>query len=711
MNRKITRLAAPSAAIFGAFAGMQAWGLEVEVLSSMPELVSGGDALVRVSDVSGAPSVSVGGNDVSGAFVADAAGGWVGLIDGLEVGDNELSVSAGGDTATLTLTNHGINDTLFAGPQQTPFLCENEARDWWGPAEDASCAAPTHVKYMYQNTDGDWLDFDPNGARPDDLGDTATTAGDRVPTIIRQEIGIINRALYAIVMLHDPADAELPTPANQTANPGWNGKLMFCYGGGVQANYHNDADGQGGLNGSMTGCSVLGDYPLLRGFALASSSLSRFGANNNHVTSGESMAKVKEHFTEEFGPPIYTIGYGASGGSMQQNLIGNSYPGLMDAVIPQRLYVDTITFLQPLYDCELLVNMFETSERSWSHLQMTAVAGTRTVDYCTRNGARYPNARPSNCDGSVEDQKLFNPDVWGGVRCTYQDNLVNIFGTDPDTGFARNPFDNVGVQYGLVAFNDGVINFDEFVEINSRIGGHDIDGGIQPERQVGDPIALRHAYETGAINQYNGGLNEVPYFDMRGYTDLPRPDQLPKNNIDVHDSFQSEIAHARALRANGDVDNIVRVIARANDGSRDAAEQEGLEYLDLWMNAILNDRSGLPKAEVVRRNRPAAFQDGCYVDETTRITDWETCIQMFPPAQHPRQAAGGPVTEDIMKCQLKAIEQSDYTQNLSSAQIDTLRSVFPGGVCDYTKPGVGQVELAGTWIVYQGDGAFQALSN
>jgi hypothetical protein len=56
--------------------------------------------------------------------------------------------------------------------------------------------------------------------------------------------------------------------------------------------------------------------------------------------------------------------------------------------------------------------------------------------------------------------------------------LVNVYGKDPATGFARRPFDNVGVQYGLDAFNAGIITFAQFSDLNSRIGGFDIDGNI-----------------------------------------------------------------------------------------------------------------------------------------------------------------------------------------------------------------------------------------
>jgi hypothetical protein len=36
----------------------------------------------------------------------------------------------------------------------------------------------------------------------------------------------------------------------------------------------------------------------------------------------------------------------------------------------------------------------------------------------------------------------------------------------------------------------------------------------------------------------------------------------------------------------------------------------------------------------------------------------------------------------------------------TSGQVARLRRIFPGGVCDWRKPGVGQVPLAATWIDY-----------
>jgi Tannase-like family of unknown function (DUF6351) len=161
MMRNIMRLAAPLVVAYGALAGFAAsaqttsqTALGIDILSSRPEFVTGGDALVRISGVASAPKVTVGANDLSGAFRPDSKGGWVGLIEGLGDGTNRLVATAGGKEATLTLVNHPLNGTLFAGPQQEPFVCEN-ASHGLAPAADASCTAPTVVRYFYRDKGGE----------------------------------------------------------------------------------------------------------------------------------------------------------------------------------------------------------------------------------------------------------------------------------------------------------------------------------------------------------------------------------------------------------------------------------------------------------------------------------------------------------------------------------------------------------------------------
>ena len=116
-----------------------AGGPKVDVLSSQTSMVTGGDALIKVSGAT-RPVVAVDGTDVSAVFKSDRRDSWIGLVSGLKDGDNALTVKTGvnGATTTLTLTNHPLNGTLFAGQQQAPYLCEDQGFGL-GPAKDASC--------------------------------------------------------------------------------------------------------------------------------------------------------------------------------------------------------------------------------------------------------------------------------------------------------------------------------------------------------------------------------------------------------------------------------------------------------------------------------------------------------------------------------------------------------------------------------------------
>jgi Tannase-like family of unknown function (DUF6351) len=66
---------------------------------------------------------------------------------------------------------------------------------------------------------------------------------------------------------------------------------------------------------------VLNDMMLSRGVAAASASLNVLGQNCNNVVSAETLMMVKERFIETYGPPRYTMGWGCSGGAIQQYMI------------------------------------------------------------------------------------------------------------------------------------------------------------------------------------------------------------------------------------------------------------------------------------------------------------------------------------------------------------------------------------------------------
>ena len=169
---------------------------------------------------------------------------------------------------------------------------------------------------------------------------------------------------------------------------------------------------------------------LFRSYALAAGSLNVTGTSCADLLSAETMLMVKEHFIETYGTPIYTIGSGGSGGSMQQHQIAANYPGLLDGIIPNRSFPDIISTIDVLTDCELIDHYFSTTTTTWTDAQKSAAAGVKAISYCA-NGARYPNLHASNCNNAVARDAVYDPvKNRGGARCTYQDNMVNVYGRD-----------------------------------------------------------------------------------------------------------------------------------------------------------------------------------------------------------------------------------------------------------------------------------------
>src|SRR5689334_18438357 len=86
-------------------------------------------------------------------------------------------------------------------------------------------------------------------------------------------------------------------------------------------------------------------------------------------------------------------------------------------------------------------------------------------------------------------------------------------------------------------------------------------------------------------------------------------------------------------------------------------------------------------------NKPSALVDSCYDASLSRITNPSQCAQMFPYYKDPRIVAGAPATDDVFKCALKPVDAADYNPPLSAAQLASVRSVFPSGVCNWKAAG------------------------
>jgi len=55
------------------------------------------------------------------------------------------------------------------------------------------------------------------------------------------------------------------------------------------------------------------------------------------------------------------------------------------------------------------------------------------------------------------------------------------------------------------------------------------------------------------------------------------------------------------------------------------------------------------------------------------------------------------VANNVLKCQLKPIDEADYRVTFTSVEQTQLAAIFAQGVCDYGKPGVGQKPFEDTW--------------
>src|SRR5882724_5580879 len=219
---------------------------EIGTLSTRADMVSGDDVLVQVNVPSNVRladvRVDLNGRDVTGAFRPGVvAGSLVGLVEGLALGWNTLAVSssgrgrAGAPTARLALVNHPITGPIFSGPQQTPFICETQTfvlpvtGGNLGPPLDSDCSTATRIDYVYRSTDGTLKPLPNPSVHPADLARTTTSQGVTVSYIVRVETGTINRAIYQIAILHDPAAGPVADP--WTSSPAWNGRLLYSYGG------------------------------------------------------------------------------------------------------------------------------------------------------------------------------------------------------------------------------------------------------------------------------------------------------------------------------------------------------------------------------------------------------------------------------------------------------------------------------------------------
>jgi Tannase-like family of unknown function (DUF6351) len=288
------------------------------------------------------------------------------------------------------------------------------------------------------------------------------------------------------------------------------------------------------------------------------------------------------------------------------------------------------------------------------------------------------------------------------------------------------PWDNVGVQYGLQALNDGNLTPAEFLKLNATVGtwketGDMVqegcpfiaalcavpgqfdpwssrnmrlspDAGVTPApRREGDMAAANAAYRSGLV--FRGDI-DIPIIDWRHYLE---------HELDMHNSHQSFASRQRMLNFDGKASNQVIWFTDARPARAFDQTPQALAVIDEWMANI----AAKPWRGVVR-NKPDGAVDSCFATNGSLLHSGSNvwggilddgpagpCTQAFPLFSTSRIVAGGPIEGSVFKCAVMPVEKA-VTRGLyapwlpSAAEVDRLQQIFPTGVCDYSKRDVGR---------------------
>ena len=705
--------------------------VQIKVLSSAPQYVSGGDARIEVTaDAARHSEIDLWLNGRKLDMTLVSKGDRMeGMVSGLAAGSNSLEARnrRDGNSQVLTITNHAITGPMFSGAQQTPFVCTTiQSAVGRQPLADSTaapgykvtnaqgqvvgysrnCSIDTYVTYHYRSSAGALKPMPTDGTRPADMGTTTLADGRTVDFVIRREIGSINRFLYSIAML-----APMGESATQPDTRLWNGKLLYWFQGGVAIGHS-----QGTVHGGSMNLDILG-----KGYAIVHSSGNNTGTHYNLNLAGETAMMTKERFIERYGVPAYTVGLGGSGGAIQQYILAQNHPGVLDALLPVQSYPDMVTQTIHVGDCELLEHYMDatdsvnakwrvTKNRSWlvgmnaeesvpggpnARVNDPLAAAKTQLGYSTAVGSTEcipawrgltPLAMNPNY-GQAPNQQNWEPqsDI-AAIRWTHYDDLRNVYGVDA-SGAARSTWDNVGVQYGLQSLKAGRITPAEFLHLNWYVGGWK-----QPSEMVQEGFPFLGALSPATFDPWSRrNMNLAPAVDrpaprtagsldamraaytsghvFQGQLNVPTIDhrQYMERELDMHNAHQSFSMRQRVINRMGNSDNVVIWFTDTNPGvAKFSQSMEALDVMDQWMTNIRAN-----PARTVAQNKPARALDSCFNQAGALLQAgagvWDgildtrpagACTQAFPLYSTSRIVAGAPIEGSIYACTLRTVDQA-----------------------------------------------------
>ena len=387
-------------------------------------------------------------------------------------------------------------------------------------------------------------------------------------------------------------------------------------------------------------------------------------------------------------------------------------------------------------DCELLERYFDSEFQQnplsyWSDwLNRITVQGvnasqTAKIDKWSRSPAPKPGA--SECvngwRGTVP--AVFNPkwthsayakvmalfkfpeNVVNNVKWTHWDDLQDVYQGEESKPIA-NSWDNVGIQYGLVALQNGEITKDLFLDLNACVGGWkhpsqmrkgdypwdktaneeqfdawdqanmnlslNCKNGEPAPRTEGDISIMNISYDSGHV--FTGDIN-IPIIDVRWYLEPV---------LDMHHSRASFESRARIKASKGHNDNHIIWFTECSqldlvtldwDCNYDPTGN-ALDVIDEWL-----EMRNQPNRELAQR-KPKGAVDTCIAADGTTLYSgsdaWDGILDDKPFG-------------DIFKCALMSIDEfslaNGYNAEFDDSEKQRLDKIFPSGVCDFSQPDVG----------------------
>ena len=204
--------------------------------------------------------------------------------------------------------------------------------------------------------------------------------------------------------------------------------------------------------------------------------------------------------------------------------------------------------------------------------------------------------------------------------------------------------------------------------------------------------------------------------ETNNLTDVPIIDEAAPKPEGIHDPFRTWSMRARLEREEGHFPkNHVIWFGQDFEGY----EPERFNAMNAWLSAVEADKTrGRSLEEKVNDDRPASVRDRCTSTQATEgfvemveLNGEKVCESPLYETKFAvgRVVAGESLAADNLECQLKPLNRSEYPGvEFSEEEWATLEQTFPSGVCDFSKPGVGQ-EPTLPWQTYQDDGAGAAV--